>query len=326
MMKKPISVTVRLMACPAALGMALHGHPAAAADTGTDPWSMRATLQAVAGSYNDADLRDSLYSGGFFLGGDYLEQGGFTAGYTYTEVDGKGSGAGTFDTLEENTFYLSGKLHSYPDSLPGRLTWRLAGYLIKDDSSGRGNQGGGVYAGADADIGVLNPIIAYMNHEKSLGLDLGYAYSNYDYDGGDEFQAHQITPTVGFALGNPSNWLQLRLYYIHLSEDDANNGNSDTTAVEAKFTHWLAPGAALGLHSVGLNVVAGDRFLAVDSDAAVVYTLADEQQGAVALNSVFNLSQQTSVMLQVGYEKYENRTLNNDYDSAYLYLNLSHKW
>jgi len=290
---------------------------------------MRATVQALAGSYNDADLRDSLYSGGFFLGGDYLEKGGFTAGYSYTEVDGKGSGAGTFDTLEENTFYLSGKLHSYPDSLPGRLTWRLDGYFIKDDSSGRGNnagQDGTVYAGADADIDVLNPIIAYLNHEKSLGLDLGYAFSNYDYDGGDEFQAHQITPTVGFALGGPSNWLQLRGYYIHLSEDDINDGNSDTTAVEARFTHWLAPGAPLGLHSVGLNVVAGDRFLAVDSNAAVVYTLADEQQGAVALNSVFSLSQQTSVMLQVGYEKYENHALNNDYDSAYLYLNLSHQW
>ena len=31
-------------------------------------------------------------------------------------------------------------------------------------------------------------------------------------------------------------------------------------------------------------------------------------------------------MLQGGYEQYENRVINNDYDSTYIYLNLSHKW
>ena len=41
---------------------------------------------------------------------------------------------------------------------------------------------------------------------------------------------------------------------------------------------------ALGLHSVGVNALVGERFLAVDPDAAVVYTLADEQQGSIALN------------------------------------------
>jgi hypothetical protein len=303
------------------------GLPVAVAQD-SDPWEMRMTAQTVYGSYNDADLRDSLFAAGFFIGGDYLEKGGFTVGYTYTEVDGKGSGAGTFDTLEEDTVYLSGKIHSYPDSLAGRLTWRLDGYLIKDDASGRGNNGnaGGNYAGGDADIGVVNPIVTFINNAKDLSFDLGYAYSNYDYDGGDEFQAHQVTPTVGFAVGGQANWIQLRGYYIHLSDDDVNDGNNDTVALEAKWTHWFGPSGPLGLHSVGLSGMLGERFLAVDSDAAVVYTLADEQQGTAALNGVWKLGEQTSLMLQGGYEQYENRVINNDYDSVYIYLNLSHKW
>lgn len=324
-MKKTRFPHTRLMAacalCNAALGMA-----ATAEAQSTDPWEMRATAQTVYGSYNDADLRDSLFGAGIFLGGDYLEKGGFTVGYTYTEVDGKGSGTGSFDTLEENAAYLSGKLHSYPDSLPGKLTWRLDTYFITDDSSGNGNDGGSNNAGLDADIGVANPIVSFLNNDKALGLDLGYAYSNYDYDGGNEFQAHQLTPTIGFAVGGPANWIQLRGYFINLSDDDLNDGNTDTVAVEAKWTHWFGPGAPLGLYSMGINLMGGERFLAVDPDAAVVYTLADEQQGAVGLNGVWKLGENTSLMLQGGYEQYENRVLQNDYDSTYIYLNLSHKW
>lgn len=295
----------------------------------SDAWEMRATGQAVVGSYGGSDLRDSLYAAGIFFGGDYLEQGGFTVGYNYTEVEGKADNPGDFDTLEENTFYLGGRLHSYPDGLGGKLTWRLDGYLIKDEADvkgGTGEEGADGTVWVDGDIDVLNPIVAFINNEKTLAYDLGYAYSNYDFDGFDDYQAHQLTPTVGFALGGPSNWVQLRGYFIHLSEDGVNDGNSDTAALEAKWTHWFGPGALLGLHSVGVNALVGERFLAVDPDAAVVYTLADEQQGSIALNGSWKLGEQTSVMLQVGYDQYENRVLNDDYDAAYLYLNLSHSW
>ncbi len=256
MKKRLFSHTVLVSGC--VLFNAALGLPSALAQT-ADPWEMRLTAQSVYGSYNDADLRDSLFAAGFFLGGDYLEKGGFTAGYTYTEVDGKGSGPGTFDTLEENTAYLSGKLHSYPDSFAGRLSWRLDGYLIKDDASGKGNNGngGGGYAGGDADIGVVNPIVTFLNNAKDFSFEMGYAYSNYDYDGGDEYQAHQVTPTVGFAVGGPANWIQLRAYFIHISEDDVNDGNNDTTALEAKWTHWFGPSGPLGLDSVGLSGIGG---------------------------------------------------------------------
>lgn len=306
---------------------------ASAAAQSTDPWEMRGTAQTVYASYNDAELRDRLFGAGFLFGGDYLDKGGFTVGYNYTEVEGKGSGNGSFDTLEENAAYLSGKVHSYLDRLTGRLTWRLDTYFISDDSSGngdngqgKGNTGAGDNVVADADIGVANPIISFLKNDKTLGLDLGYAYSTYDYDGGNEFKAHQLTPTIGFAAGGSANWIQLRGYFITLSDDDLNDGNTDTVAVEAKWTHWFGPGAPLGLYSMGINLMGGERFLAVDSDAAVVYTLADEQQGAAGLNGVWKMGEQTSLMLQGGYEQYENRVLQNDYDSIYIYLNLSHKW
>lgn len=307
--------------------------PCAKAQT-NDPWEMRLTAQTVYSSYNDADLRDSLFGAGFFIGGDYLDKGGFAAGYTYTEVDGKGSGTGAFDTLEESTAYLSGSLHTYPGALPGRLTWRLDGYLIKDDADSRnhgnkredGGTGTARVAAGDGDIYVVNPVITFMNNARDLSFELGYAYSNYDYDGADEYQAHQVAPTLGFAVGGMADWIQLRAYAIHITESDVNDGNDDTLALEAKWTHWFAPSGPLGLDSVGLTGLLGERFLAVDPDAAVVYTLADEQQGSVALNGAWKLSERTRLMLQGGYEKYEYRAIGNDYDSVYIYLNISHTW
>ena len=297
------------------------------AATASDGWEMRATGQAVVGSYGGSDLRDSLDAAGVFIGGDYLEQGGFTLGYNYTEVEGKADNPGDFDTLEENTFYLGGRIHTYPDSFQGKLTWRLDGYFIKDEADVKGGDGDADFAAwGDGDIGVVNPIVGFINNEQTRAYDLGYAYSNYDYDDFDDYQAHQLTPTVGFAVGGPSNWIQLRGYFIHLSDDDLNDGNSDTAALEAKWTHWFGPGALLGLHSVGVNALVGERFLAVDPDAAVVYTLADEQQGSIALNGSWKLGDKTSIMLQAGYDQYENRVLNDDYDSVYLYVNLSHSW
>jgi hypothetical protein len=305
---------------------ALVGFSVATVEAESNVWDMRATGQAVVGSYGGSDLRDTLFAAGFFIGGDYLEQGGFTLGYNYTEVEGKADNSGDFDTLEENTFYLGGRVHSYPDNLGGKLTWRLDGYLIKDEADVKGGNGQAGSLWADGDIGVVNPIVSFINNKKTRAFDLGYAYSNYDYDGFDDYQAHQLTPTFGFAPGGPSNWVQLRGYFIHLSEDDVNDGNSDTAALEAKWTHWFGPNALLGLYSAGVTALVGERFLAVDPDAAVVYTLADEQQESIALNGSWKLGDQTSLMLQVGYDQYENRALNDDYESVYIYLNVSHGW
>ena len=319
-------ITIKRLYTGCAVSTALMGICVLPVTAASDEWEMRATGQAVVGSYGGSDLRDSLYAAGVFIGGDYLEKGGFTLGYNYTEVEGKADDPGDFDTLEESTFYLGGKIHSYPDSLGGKLTWRLDGYFIKDEADVKGGNGQNGTPWVDGDISVANPIVGFINNEKTRAYDLGYAYSNYDYDGRDDYQAHQLTPTVGFAVGGSANWVQLRGYFIHLSEDDVNDGNSDTAALEAKWTHWFGPGALLSLHSVGVNALVGERFLAVDPDAAVVYTLADEQQGSIALNGSWKLGDQTSLMLQVGYDQYENRVLNDDYEAAYLYLNLSHSW
>ncbi len=196
----------------------------------------------------------------------------------------------------------------------------------RGNSPGQGGVIGSLGTSTDTTITVANPSIAFINHGKTFALDLGYAWSNYDYDDGDEYQAQQLTPSVGLALGGPANWLQLRGYFIHLSDDNVAAGDADTAALELKLTHWFGPRAPLRLHSVGINALAGERLLAVDPDAAVVFSLADKQTGSVAVNSVLRLGEQTKLMLQLGYNEFENLNLNNDYSSSYLYLNLSQQW
>ncbi|WOJ94432.1 hypothetical protein R0135_04530 [Congregibacter variabilis] len=329
-MKKTAVFEKNLIRCYLLLGSASLSAIAVADES----WELRASAQTVYAAYSGAQLRDDLFGAGVYIGGDYLEKGGFILGYSYTEVQGKGAGVGTFDSFEENAAYLSGRLHSYSDSLAGKISWRLDGYLISNDASeaiseiqgGAADSGAGPYVVGEADIGVVNPIVSYMNHDKDLSVELGYSHSNYDYDGRDEYQVHQLTPALGFSVAGPNNWVQLRGYFIHISDDEVNDGKNDTSAVEAKLTHWFGPSGPLGLDSLGFAGMLGERFLAVDSDAAVVYTLADEQQGVVSVNGRWKLDEQTSIMLQAGYEQFENRAINDEYDSTYIYLNLSHKW
>lgn len=330
-----------------------------------DAWTMRALVQTALGSYSDSELRDSLSSSGIFLSGDYLEKAGFVIGYNHSEVDGKSSNPEGFASIDENALFLSAKMHRYPDRLPGKLTLRLDTHLIQNEVSssgqsgtaitnlpvkngnGPGGQGAGGNQGAgdgqgkspgqggvigslgtssDTTISVANPAIAFMNREKSFALDLGYAWSNYDYDDGDEFQTRQLTAGAGLAIFSQANWLQLRGYLIQLSDDEIAAGDADSAAIELKITHWFAPRGPLRLHRAGVTALAGERLLAVDPDAGAVFSLADKQTGSLAINAAWKLGEQTEFMLQFGYDKYENLQIDNDYSNRYIYLNLQRQW
>lgn len=318
------------------LMMVAYGLTASTVEAGNGPWTMRITPQATLSSYNQSELRDTFFNAGVFLSGDYLEKSAFTLGYNYNRIEGKNNNPEGFEYVEENVIYLSGSLHRYPDSLPGKLTLRLDGYGIQDkarysalpDVPDHGNPGVARGAGTNskATIGVISPIVSFINYRKTYALDLGYTFSSYDIEDGVDYQVHQLTPTAGFALGGQADWLQLRGYFIHLSDGSVAEGKTNSAALEIKWTHWFGPRAPLKLHSLGVNALAGKRLLAVDPDAATVFSLADQQNGSLALNSSWKPAPRTSLMLQIGYDLYTNLRLNNDYNSSYVYFNLSQQW
>lgn len=307
------------------------------ATTGTvlaeDDWRETSILHAYLQTYGGSTNRQLTFSAGAYLNYDYLDSGGFGFGYNYTFTD--------FDynaELTEHLVYLTGRHHIYSDILPGKLTLRLDAYFGEDTlryninnppghtgGGGMGNRtaGGSSEISESADITAFQPQIAFINYAKTLYLDLGYARS--EYDGAVTTKVAQLTPTVGFGWNDSYDWLQFRGYIIQLNEPVTSSGDDQFDSLEIKYTHWLAENAS-SMEFWRLTVITGDRLFAVDSDAAVIYSTADIQNGSLLASAQWKLSSNTKLLSLIEYTQYENESTGDDYDSLLVYLNLQKQW
>jgi len=313
-----------------------------------DSWEMTFTPQFMLGKYNDSPVRDSIFNLGFFLTADYLDSGGLSFGYNYSYIEGKSGNQEGFNSVDESAFYLSGVFHSYPDSLPGKLSYRLDAYFIDDttavtetsmipqppspspmvsirsshNSGGNGNFKTPVYYSNE--IVAVNPLLTFVNSAVTYGFELGYAYSDYRY--GDSSvnnnQVHQIAPMFGFGFNEKYDWIQMRAYFIHLTDTSLTHGEADFSSLAFKWKHWFKTTS----NNMGIDVLLGKRMLAVDPDAAMVYSLADQETGAIAIFWQWGDSETTNYTLQLGYAQYEDLLVGNDYNVVYTYFNFSRQW
>ncbi|MEA2080933.1 MAG: hypothetical protein U9P00_13980 [Pseudomonadota bacterium] len=286
------------------------GVPTEASSESSGPWYLSTTAQVVYEGYSGSDERDSLTGTGLFLDADYLEKAGFTAGYNYTRVEFK---SGT-SSIDQNTWFLSGRWNFYPDQVPGKITARLDGYILDNDDED--------LTGSTDNVNVIAPMVSFVNHSKTRYLDIGYAYSDY----GSSSSVNQFTMTGSFAFGQHDDWLQLRAYYIDLSSDLRARGTNDTTALEVKWTRWLQSQALLGMDTAHVGALLGNRVLAVDPDTAIVYNLSDKQTGSLFGSGEWKLKNQWRVLVATGIEGYENNRINDDYTGYYIYSNLKYDW
>jgi hypothetical protein len=150
-------------------------------------------------------------------------------------------------------------------------------------------------------------------------------YSDLALDG-RQLRIDQLAPTIGFGFAERRDWLQLRAYLISASIPSLAAGEKDSTALELKWTHWPIGGGLLGLNNYRFSLTAGDRMFAVDPDAGSVYNLAEVQTGSLSIGGEWAPSDRNRIMLLLGTEQYENQSLGRDYSSAFVYLNLSHRW
>ena len=302
-----------------------------------EEWYWKGSGQLLLKNYSGSTQLENLSGFGIFLTGDYLEQGGFTAAYNLNHTSYKSGLSNAPFEIDENILFLSGRANFHPDQLPGRLTLRIDGYVGNDamrfristpapDPMGGGSSQQTVTV--DDKFVAVNPMVSFLNYAKTFYADLGYAFSNYrsDDSGADDIDIIQWTPTLGFGFNRAYDWLQLRAYLISLSDSNRVGGKDATSAVEAKWTHWFPANAPLNLHSTRLTVLAGERIYAVDSDACSLCNVPDLQTGVVSIGAEWKLSEQASVLLQGGYETYENLLLNDRYSSTYIYVYMSRNW
>lgn len=302
-----------------------------------DDWYWKTSGQLLLKTYNGSAQLDDLSGAGVFLHGDYLERGGLTFAYNLNHTSYKsGLSNAPFET-DENIYFLGGLVNFHPDQIPGRLTFRLDGYVGNDAIRYRistptpGPMGGGSSQRTitvDDEFVVMNPMVSFLNYAKTFYADLGYAYSNYrsgDSNTGD-IDISQWTPTLGFGFNRAYDWLQIRGYFIDPSASNRVGDTKETSAVEAKWTHWFSADAPLSLHNARLSVLSGKRIFAVDSDALSLSNVSDLQTSGIAIGAEWRPGEKTSLLLQGGHETYESLVLNGRYSSAYLYAYMSQSW
>jgi len=270
-------------------------------------WNTTLGGQAAYGAYSGADQRDAWASAGVVLSADYLEKGGYTLGVSGTNIKGR---AGVPD-IDQSAVFASGRLNFTPDKLPGRLTARLDLHAIDNDDATGDTDG----------VRVVAPQLSYLSFDKRSYVDLGYAHSTYRND----LSVNQWTPTVGVGFNQGADWLQFRGWFIDPSNAARAQGKDSTTALETKWTHWLAPNM-LGIDNLKASLLLGERIYAVDGDAGSVANLADIQRGGASLGAEWKIGSAGKLLAQFGQDRYRNATLADDYKSNYGYLWLSTQW
>jgi hypothetical protein len=272
-----------------------------------EDWTVKSDIQGVYGDYSNSSQRNSFVSGGVFVAADYLDQGGFSLGAAYSRVNYK-----VGDDINQQSYFGSVRYNIFADALPGKLSLRVDGHLINNDDA----------TGDTGKVKAVAPVISFINFSKTIYADFGFTYSRYQ----NNLTVKQYTPTLGFGLNDGADWIQLRGYLIDPSNALRAQNKSTTSAVDIKYTHWFAPDAWLAIHSIQLNVLAGERIYAVDGDAAAVYNLADIQRGSYSLGLQWRVGENMKLLLIGGYERYLNNLISETYNNRFAYFNISSEW
>lgn len=300
-------------------------------------WYWKGRGQLLLKNFSGSNELDNLNGFGVFLEGDYLERSGFAFGYNHNLTSYRSGLSNAPFEIAEDILFLSARTNFHVDQLPGRLTLRMDGYVGTDKLRYRmstptpGPMGGGSTTKTvtvNDDLTVVNPMVSFLNYAKTFYMDLGYAASSYRSDDAsvDDIDIEQWTPTLGFGFNHAYDWLQLRTYLISVSNSNRVTDVNDTSALEARWTHWFSVDAPLGLHSVSMAVLAGERIYTVDSDACSLCNVPDLQTGMISIGAEWKLTEKISVLLQGGYEAYKNVLLDDPYSSTYLYGHVSRTW
>lgn len=267
-------------------------------------WKFNAGAQGTVLDYSGSQFRDGVHEMGGLFSGDYLDDGGFTLGYTRTDIKFKQN----LETINQDSYYGSLRKHLYLDDVPGKITLRADGYLLSNTDS----------TGATDGVNAWATQASFTTFDKQYYLDFGYARSAYR-----NMFVNQYTPTVGTALFENDGWLQLRGYFIDPSDPDLSQGIKFTQAAETKYTHFLSPDGLFKPNNLQITGVYGNRLYQVDMDAASVINLSDIQRGGIILGAEWKFGSATKMLLQGGQNTYINRNVGDNYESRFLYLNVN---
>ena len=296
-----------------------------------EKWKSKITPHLYWQGYNGSDTHNNTVNIGAYLNSEYLDSYKLTIGYYNTNTSLKNNAL-----LSENILHLSGQHDIFLDIMPGKLTLRLDTYFGQSileyntanppgsmSAGGMGNSGkitgGSATIKETANMSSFQPQIGYSNFAKTFYADIGYAYSK--YNGTSSTEVKQLTPTVGFFWNDSYDWLQLRAYQINIDDTASAYNKNKFESLEIKYTHWIKDSVLNNIEHLRLSALIGDRILAVDPDARIIYSSADMQTGSIEASVQWKISKTDKILTLVNYSLYTNQASLDDYNSVLLYIN-----
>ncbi len=273
-----------------------------------EPWVVNASTSVTRGAYSGSVLREALTETGIMVAAESPDVGGVTVGYGKTWVQMKN----TAPTTNQNNLLLAGRVHIHPEVFSGRLTTRIDVHRITNNDA----------TGNTDNVKVLAPQVSWLSSNGSAYADMGFSRSNYE----NQLTVNQYTPTLGFGFNERAEWVQLRGYLIRGLNPSRAAGKSNTSAVNAKWTHFFASTSRMAPSSLTASITMGEQIYAVDMDAQSVSNLGDVNKGAASLGLTWNVAKSSTLMFLLGQSKFRNVALLNDYSLNVGYLNFSTSW
>jgi len=270
-------------------------------------WNTTINYQADYGSYDGSQLRDDHSSQGIGLQFNYLDQLELKLYGNKSEV----SYNVTSENLEQDEYAARANYTIFSDSLSGRVGLGLYFHTVDNND---------VTGQTDA-VDIWASSISYSPWDQQYKVGLEYAQSDYS----NLSEVHQLTTTVSFAFNDQYDWLNLRGYFISPQEEDMAE-LEDRQALEVTWQHWVQPDNWLGLDSVTLSAMGGERQFAVNSDIHLVMNLVDveKQRYGAGLNWKTANGWQTS--LGISYTEFENESINDSYNDQLVYISVGKRF
>lgn len=270
----------------------------------TEKWKFNTEAQGSVVGYSGSQFREGVREIGGLFSGDYLDDGGFTLGYTRTDIKFKAG----LPIINQDSYFVSVRKRLYLDNVPGIITLHTDGYLLNNNDP----------TGATDAVNVWATQASFTSYNKLYYMDFGYARSDYR-----NLFVNQYSPTAGLALFDKDGWLQLRGYFIAPSSPELSQGIKRTQAAEAKYTHFLTPDGLFKPNNLQIAGVFGNRLYSVDMDVGSVINLSDIQRGGLIIGAEWRLGSTAKMLLQGGQNTYINRNVGDNYESRFLYLNVN---
>ena len=268
-------------------------------------WKVNLSPSATSGVYQSSTARERFQEVGAALNADYGDQGGLQLGASRTTVTMKSA-----PNTQQTNLLVSGHTHFKPQATPGRWSARLDLHRVTNNDQ----------SNITDRVEVWAPQLGWQSADDLVYVDLGFARSRY----GSDMTVNQITPTVRFLFNDSYDSIQLRSYQVSGLNPLLASGKSNTSAFEAKWTHFLKPGeSALKPSSVSVGLMGGERVYGVDMDSQSVANLPDIQTGVANIGANWKLTPATNLFVLLGQNRFRSVALANDYELHVAHATLS---